>query len=62
MNDTTNYDAIDYDAARADMNYFYNEAGNLFDKYDCTEEETKFICMIYAAFKQAMTNLQNGAV
>ena len=60
MNDTTNYVAIDYDAARADMNYFYNKAYYLFD--DCTEEETKFICMIYAAAKQAMTNLQNGAV
>lgn len=44
---------VDYEAITNDMNEFYNKHNDLFT--NCNEEETKAICMLFAAMNQALT-------
>lgn len=45
---------INYEAVKNDMNNFYDKHTELFS--ECSEEETKAICMLFAAMNQGIKN------
>ena len=50
---------MNYKELTKDMNEFYkNHKEDIFEKFDCTAEEEKAICMLYGAMAQAIKEIR----